>query len=309
MAVAAAGTLAAALACAPAPKGARAADGPDPAASTSVSTPVEPPPTPAAVPGSEGPDTRCDLAQGTDSRVERPFVAVIRDDATYRALAEKIFTKIPPLEERFLPSGVVVAALLGPKPTPGYKVTIRRDGSTFRVGEQRPEAGAMLAQVITTPFAVAAYPEAPDAPVIVDPGETIGRSLMDLAVRSGQLTVSGGIAGVSETWTLTGTVRASIFEPLATFLFDLSAASEQGTKEWKGTLTVVESRAAAFEGLLWDASPLVPPPCKSLAVQGTLDTARGKLSLRFSPGPCKSSDAFSAKGEIEATFAPKPASN
>jgi hypothetical protein len=235
-----------------------------------------------------------------------PFVAVIRDEAAYRALIEKVHAKVPPLEPDFLPPGIVIGAFLGPKPTPGYAATIRSDGGTFRIEEQRPGPDAILAQVLTTPFAVAAFPAAPDAPVLVDPGESIGKSLRSLAVHSGSLTVSGGIAGISETWQISGTVRASTLDPLLTLLLDLTATSEQGTKDWKGALTVVRDEAGAFAGLLHDASPLVAPPCKALAVQGTLDASLGKLALRFAPGPCRASDAFFAKGELEATAAANP---
>jgi len=292
--------LCATLACTPAPDGVRATDAPQPPATTK--------PVPPAEPASAGPVTRCDLAQGSEAHVAMPFVAVIRDEAAYRTLIATIHAEIPPLEPGFLPSGIVVGAFLGTKPTPGYKAAIRRDENAFRIEEERPPAGAILAQVITTPFAMAGFPEAPDAPVILDPGATIDASLMPFAVGSGTLTVSGGIAGISETWKLSGTIRVALLDPLATFVLDLTAASEQGTKVLQGALTVVRDGAGKFEGLLWDASPLVQAPCKALTVSGAFDTTRGTLALRFAPGPCKASDAFSAKGDLAATYTPKRAS-
>jgi hypothetical protein len=295
-----AAVLAAAIACAPA-KDQRA----------TPSQPAAPPIAPEAAPAPPGEavDPRCDLAQGSDSRIESPFVAVIRDQAIYETLLGKIHPKVPPLEERFLPAGLVVAAFLGPRPTPGYQAVIRREGNAFRIEERGPAPDAILAQVLTTPFAIAAFPAAPDDPVLLDPGPTIDRSLMRLAVDSGTLAVSGGIAGTSQTWKLSGTVRASSLDPLVTLLLDLRAASERETKEWKGALTLALGRAGAFEGLLWDASPLVPPPCKALALQGTFDSALGKLALRFAPGPCKAADSFGGTGELTATQGAKPPSN
>ena len=58
------------------------------------------------------------LAQGSQSSITDPFVAVIRDDATYAKL-RKMEPSLPKLETDFLRLNVVVAAFLGTRNTGG----------------------------------------------------------------------------------------------------------------------------------------------------------------------------------------------
>ncbi|HEX3229259.1 MAG TPA: protease complex subunit PrcB family protein, partial [Pyrinomonadaceae bacterium] len=78
------------------------------------------------------------LAEGSQSSISDPFVAVIRDDATYAKL-KKMEPGLPMLETDFFRVNVVVAAFLGTRNTGGYSVEISRvEDGKIRVVEKAP---------------------------------------------------------------------------------------------------------------------------------------------------------------------------
>jgi len=262
---------------------------------------VEPPPPSVSVEAAKKPrETRCELAQGADSRVETPFVAVVRDEAGYQALARQSGIVLPPLEAGFFPTGVVVAAFLGVRSTPGYRVSIRHEGETFRIVEEGPPQAAILAQVITTPFVVAAYGSGPATNFSVDPGERLGASLKHLGIVSGKLEVSGGILGRFGTFVLDGELRVASLGELTTLFVDIHGKSEDKTARLATVTTFSKSAEGRFAFALPNAGDFVPPPCRALALSGRIGGEGPKLFVNIAAGPCSASDAFSANGNIQA---------
>src|SRR5258705_6016392 len=97
------------------------------------------------------------LVEGFQSSITDPFVAVIRDDATYEKL-RKMEPNLPKLEADFFRLNVVVVAYMGSRNTGGYSVEISRvENGKISVAEKAPAKDAMTAQVITSPFKLVSF--------------------------------------------------------------------------------------------------------------------------------------------------------
>src|SRR5712691_7781134 len=106
------------------------------------------------------------LAQGIQSRIQRAFVAVVRDAQTYGEL-RKAEPQLPKLDEEFFESNVAVAAFLGERNTGGYSVEITRESDRILVTEKKPGKSAMVAQMITSPFELVSVPASGPSPIAV----------------------------------------------------------------------------------------------------------------------------------------------
>ena len=69
------------------------------------------------------PDDLKVLAEGSHSKINDPFVAVVRDTDTYAALS-RLDENLPRLDADFFTEHVVIAAFLGQRNTGGYGVEI-----------------------------------------------------------------------------------------------------------------------------------------------------------------------------------------
>src|SRR5919205_4526262 len=77
------------------------------------------------------------IAQGYHSSITDPFVAVVRDEATYAELT-KLDSNLPKLNVD-LKTNVVIAAFLGQRNTGGYSVEITRTANgEIQVAEKAP---------------------------------------------------------------------------------------------------------------------------------------------------------------------------
>lgn len=264
---------------------------PQPGAPGSPATAVNPKPPRQA---------RCELVQSSDSQVDTPFLAFIRDDATYGLLARQAGIDLPKLEPEFFPAGIVVAAFLGPRPTPGYRVSVLREGETFRVEEETPPRDAILAQVVTRPFVVCAFAEAPAGDFRVDPGAGIGPALRRLRLSAGKLEVAGGIAGIETSYPLTGDVRVASLGGLTTLLFDLDGTGAAQPAHLATATTFAAGAGGQFAFTLPAFGSFIPPPCRAVAVSGVVDAKGPKISAQIESAPCTASDSFHARGSFSA---------
>jgi uncharacterized membrane protein len=103
------------------------------------------------------------IARGDGSRIVEPRRVVVRSETEWRAVwaahagpeaAE------PPID---FTTTMIAAVFAGERPTPGYEIEIldsRREGTAlgFVVVERQPPPGAIAAQMIVTPFHIAAVP-------------------------------------------------------------------------------------------------------------------------------------------------------
>ena len=103
------------------------------------------------------------IEAGTQSSVDDARQAVARTAAEWSALwkAHNFDKPAPPVD---FSKEMVVAVFMGSRPSAGYGVRIvsaePRDGALIvRYAESRPAPGTMTAQVLTSPYAIAAVPK------------------------------------------------------------------------------------------------------------------------------------------------------
>jgi hypothetical protein len=96
------------------------------------------------------------VAQGSDSQIIEPRQVVIRSESDWTAFW-RLHSPDGDAPRVDFASSIVVGVLLGTRPTAGYRVDIvavRMDGSRAVVEyrERSPSPGALLAQILTSPF-------------------------------------------------------------------------------------------------------------------------------------------------------------
>jgi uncharacterized membrane protein len=103
------------------------------------------------------------IARGDGSGIVEPRRSIVRDADAWRALwaAHAGPSSDTPVVD--FDSHMVAAVFAGERPTPGFQIELtglRREGTTLvvTVDERAPQPGAMAAQMIVTPFHIAALP-------------------------------------------------------------------------------------------------------------------------------------------------------
>jgi hypothetical protein len=101
------------------------------------------------------------IARGTSSQIDESRRVVIRTSDEWQALWKSHASSQAPVVD--FSKLMVVGVFAGTKPTAGYSIQIgavRRDGSKAIVeyAEQSPAAGAIVAQVLTSPFHLVSIP-------------------------------------------------------------------------------------------------------------------------------------------------------
>lgn len=242
------------------------------------------------------------LSRGQQSSVSNAFIFVARDAKTYGAL-QKIVAGLPQLEQNFFESNLVVAAFLGERRTGGYGVEFRRaTDSGLRVDETKPPKGAMTTQAITYPYAVAAVPmSSSQTSLWIDAGSAWKAMRRNYVVNDGEFTMSGGIAGRSEKFGITGNVGLMREGSLVTLMLELQ--SKGGAK--RRVLADVASGVVQSGGMISIArlgpGSFVDLPADALSAQVVLGDNERKLSLTFASVPGIVRDGFNGAGSLNAT--------
>lgn len=166
------------------------------------------------------------LAVGGHCAVFESFVFVARDAETYQAL-ENLNINLPTQDPDFFKTHAVIAAFLGQRRTGGFSVDVSKsaDGA-IHVVEQKPRG--MVIQVLTTPFKIVSVPANTDAPLALALDATWTERWRNYRVTSGELSITGGFAGIHEQLTLSGKLqimRAVAAQPLPSG--ELSARKQQ----------------------------------------------------------------------------------
>jgi hypothetical protein len=101
------------------------------------------------------------IAQGHDSRITSSREAVVRSARQWQTLWTEHSGS--PAPDVALSESLVVAVFLGSRPTAGYAVEIVRvrretDATVVEYRERTPPPGALVAQMLTSPFHVVSIP-------------------------------------------------------------------------------------------------------------------------------------------------------
>lgn len=240
------------------------------------------------------------LAQGQHSSIRNAFIFVARDTQTYAEL-RKIVTNLPELEQNFFMSKAVVAAFLGERRTGGYGVRFSRAGNdSLRIEETRPAKDAITTQVITYPFAVMAAPVGDAQSLTLDVGDAWSAMTRAFQVSDGEFTMSGGIAGRSESFGIKGSLGLMREGNLATIFFNLQSSRSDKARLLKDVASGVvhEDESLAIQHL--GAGSFVDMPADALRATGSFKGKESRLSLRFESIPGKIADGFNGRGALNA---------
>lgn len=239
------------------------------------------------------------LAEGSQSKVDSPFVFVARDEKSYAQL-QKLVEGLPATSTIDFKKNAVVAGFAGEKPTGGWTVEIRKVGKKVLIDQQSPRKDMMVTQVITTPFKVSLIPVDENESLSIDFTTSYAKNKKTFQVKKGDFEYTGGIAGIRKKFQATGNIQMFTFGDYVTMLFDLKG---KGTEK-KLKLSEISSgtlKAGLIDISRLDSGTFVQFPRPPFAVKGTLKNKN--LSLKFeSQEETNYADGFAGKGSLEATL-------
>jgi hypothetical protein len=241
------------------------------------------------------------IAQGFHSSITDPFIAVIRDEATYTEL-QKHDSNLPKLTVD-LKTNTVIAAFLGQRNTGGYSVEITQAANgEIQVTEKVPGKDVMVPQVITAPFRIVSVPVEGMMPVKISASDTFRQTAQLYRIDKGSFTISGGIAGRTETYSLTGKLQITRLGDLVSVGFAVVSAGTTRERSLRDMATGVISDNA-FSISRMSRGSLVDPPTGDLRVSGRF-VETNRLSMDLDTGGAIVPDGFQGKGTIEAQMVP-----
>jgi len=260
------------------------------------------------------------LGEGFHSAITHPFIAVIRDALTYAELM-KLDNALPKLDAEFFKSNAVIAAYLGTRNTGGYSVEIsfgasgrwatgQGDGSLNRpqtkgfvlIQSKAPGKGVMVPQMITSPFKVVSLEVNPTDNIMVASDYIWQQTMRRYRIASGTFKMSGGFAGTTEQFRLTGDLRILMREGnLATFfIFLLNADPAKKQRSLNDFTTGVVGADGRLTINKLTAGSLVDAPNSGLRVSGAFGSGGSKISLVFNSLPTTVADGYQGEGTLEA---------
>lgn len=238
------------------------------------------------------------LAEGSQSSITDPFVAVIRDDATYTSLRQ-IEPRLPKLEADFLRLNIVVAAFLGTRNTGGYSVEINRvEDGKIRVAEKAPAKDAMTTQVITSPFKLVSFSPEGSTAVELSLGDIFQHRAQLYRINSGTFSLSGGFAARTESFQLNGKLQVTRLSDLVTMGFALVSSGGGRERSLRGSATGLIKDGVITIGPLSHGS-LLDPPSGELQVSGKF-LEKNRMSLELVSQPVNVPESYSGRGSFEA---------
>lgn len=239
-----------------------------------------------------------ELAAGNHCLVMEAFVFVARDLPTYQALMS-LDINLPNKDAEFFNSQLVIAAFLGQRRTGGFTVELTQsaDGNV-RVAERAPRE--MATSSLTSPFKIVALPVKTDGPLSLTLDQTWKERLRTYRLVGGELTITGGFAGIQQTATLSGSIQVMRQRRLATLLFDLKSTGKRSAQVSDvASGTVTNSGLLSFSYL--DSAKLTGAIQSPFKATGQFINDERELSLNLETVPSPHiSDNFTAAGSLRA---------
>lgn len=236
------------------------------------------------------------LAEGSQSKVESPFVFIARDEKTYAQL-QNLVEGLPAASTIDFKKNAVVAGFAGERSTGGWSVEIRKAGKRVLIDLKSPPKGSMTTQVITYPFKVSLIPLDEGEALPLDFTTSYAKNSKTFQVTKGDFEYSGGFAGIRKKFKVNGTIQILTFGDFTTVLFNLKGTGKEAKRKLSETVSGT-LKNGNIELARLDAGSFVENPHPPFGVKGML---KGKnLSLNFDSLPTTFADGFEGKGSLEA---------
>ena len=238
------------------------------------------------------------VAEGAQSPVTTPFIAVIRDAETYAALRRSA-GNLPEVSAETFQSNVLIAAFLGTRSTAGYSVEISQSGvGEIQVSEKAPGKDMMVAQVITSPFKVVSLPVNGMPAISLSAADTFRQNAQLYRISSGSFTRSGGFAGQSETFQLAGKLQVTRLGELITVGFAVVSTGAARERSLRDTATgLIKDNSFTINRM--NRGSLVDTPSGDLRVRGRF-ADNNRLILDLDTGRVTVPDGYQGRGTLEA---------
>jgi hypothetical protein len=242
------------------------------------------------------------LAEGSYSKMDKPFIFVARDSETLKMIGSMI-GEFEPVGEIDFKTYAVVAAFSGEKETGGYSVSIKMTDGKCVIQDVAPVHGAIVTEALTKPFAVVKVKLEEEASMSVSAGETWTSGMERYEVVEGTFEYSGGFLGISRKFDLDGEIYAMRHGDLFSLVLSISEKSGVTNRRLfetvSGTLNEEKPSIRRVE-----AAELYDRPHPPLVV--TVKFEGGQLLLEMKPGKRDYvvSDGFEGKGTVTAELRP-----
>jgi hypothetical protein len=249
------------------------------------------------------------IAEGFQSSITKPFIAIIRDADTYEAL-RRAAGNLPDTSVDFN-SHILIAAFLGERNTGGYSVEMAIEvGGSFdtsgparpyiRIKEKTPEKGTMVPQLITYPFKVVSLEVNPTVGVLIAPDSPWQQPMQHYLVTGGSFTMTGGIAGRIEQFKPQGNLWIMRLRNLATIMFMVFSPDKRPTGMLADFATGVVDADSSIKINRMSADTFVDAPNSGLKAM-VKSVGEGKLLVSLTSLPLMVADGYNGMGTIEAT--------
>lgn len=235
------------------------------------------------------------LREGAYASLADPFLLVVRDRETYLA-ARRDIKELPEVDEAFFRDHILVAAFLGSRNTGGYGVRIAMENGVVKVRAKTPPADAMTTQAFTYPFSIASIKVSNEQTPEIEYDQSW--KMRPYRVASGEIKISGGIAGRERSFKLEGEIGVMRHEALATLSFNLKKDGSAVVR--RAVATGVVSQTGSFTLSAVSASGLVEGPHGPLVITGKFAGDEEQLTLSLKTEPSKIPDSFNGQGTINA---------
>lgn len=238
------------------------------------------------------------LAGNYSGNVEEPLIYVARDAETYELL-KKVVPELPPKEQVDFKNSAIVGAFLGTTPTAGFEVEFKKGANgTIKVEKIDVPEGAMVAQVLTTPFKVALVPLDEETGLSLEIGFHWKKAMQTFRVQSGEFMFSGGFAGTQKKFNLGGTIGLMRVGDLVTVDFNVNGKGAETARKMDEIASgSIEGDAVTINRI--EAGNLVDPPHPPVNATGTLKEK--SLSLIFKSLPTTFADGYQGEGKLTAS--------
>ncbi len=240
------------------------------------------------------------IGEGFYSDVKNPFVFVADTKETYAQL-QNLAKNLPAADAFDFEKFAVIAAFAGEKNTGGFSVEFEGADGNFSVKVKQPPKGAIVTQVITSPYKIVVAPvNAENGNLILNLSENWTKAAQNYKVADGEIEFSGGITGKQERYKPEGSIKVFRSGEYLTLFFDLQGKTAGKTYQTKD-IASGKITNGNFNLPNLRATNLIERPHPSFAVSGTISGEKLSLELKKSDKDFPVNDGYEGSGKIEAS--------
>lgn len=238
------------------------------------------------------------LAEGSYSKIEKPFIFIARTAADYALLEDLVegFSSDKPINFK---KQAVVAAFSGMKKTGGHSISIYNLQGRTNIITKSPPKDAFVTEVITYPYKIVVVPVQEEDSLEIAASDDFQKQMTTYKLTSGNFEFSGGFVGRQTTFQAGGDIQMMQSGDFITINFDLIGTGDAKGRRLNemGTAKISSETGTINRIEAGDFLDRPHPPLKVfIKIEGD------KLSMKFTSGrrDYVVSDGFEGSGDLEA---------